>query len=131
MNCGCAKCHDHKFDPIPTRDYYRMQAIFAPVMFSERKLPWQNFENKSGIKEDHERYQRLIKEEGIRSIDSLPEADRPVSHFDKESEKAGHSKVNNKRRQQLNYQLKRANASVYSVFNGAPDKIHILERRIH
>ena len=25
----CAKCHDHKFDPIPTRDYYSMQAVFA------------------------------------------------------------------------------------------------------
>ena len=25
----CAKCHDHKFDPVPTRDYYSMQAIFA------------------------------------------------------------------------------------------------------
>ena len=23
----CASCHDHKFDPIPTRDYYRLQAI--------------------------------------------------------------------------------------------------------
>ncbi len=123
----CAKCHDHKFDPIPTRDYYRMQAIFAPVTFSERKLPWQDFENRIGIKKDHERYQRLIKEKGIRSIISLPEADRPVSQFDKESERAGHSKVNNKRRQQLNYQLKRANPSVFSVINGAPDKIHILK----
>ncbi|MEM7235865.1 MAG: DUF1549 and DUF1553 domain-containing protein, partial [Planctomycetota bacterium] len=25
----CARCHDHKFDPIPTRDYYRVQAVFA------------------------------------------------------------------------------------------------------
>ncbi|MCH2025234.1 MAG: PSD1 and planctomycete cytochrome C domain-containing protein [Verrucomicrobiales bacterium] len=123
----CAKCHDHKFDPIPTRDYYRMQAIFAPVTFSERKLPWQDFENRIGIKKDHERYQRLIKEKGIRSITSLPEADRPVSQFDKESERAGHSKVNNKRSQQLNYQLKRANPFVFSVINGAPDKIHILK----
>ncbi|MEC8906779.1 MAG: PSD1 and planctomycete cytochrome C domain-containing protein [Verrucomicrobiota bacterium] len=123
----CAKCHDHKFDPIPTRDYYRMQAIFAPITFSERKLPWQNFENKKGIKQDHERYQRLMKEKGIRSITSLPEADRPVSQFDEESEKAGHSKINNKRRQQLNYQLKRAKPSVFSVLNGAPDKIHILK----
>ena len=25
----CAKCHDHKFDPIPTRDYYALQAVFG------------------------------------------------------------------------------------------------------
>ncbi len=25
---GCARCHDHKFDPIPTRDYYALAAIF-------------------------------------------------------------------------------------------------------
>ena len=28
MTLGCARCHDHKFDPIPTRDYYAMAGIF-------------------------------------------------------------------------------------------------------
>ena len=28
LTIGCARCHDHKFDPIPTRDYYRMLAAF-------------------------------------------------------------------------------------------------------
>lgn len=32
MTVGCARCHDHKFDPIPQRDYYRMQAIFQPAV---------------------------------------------------------------------------------------------------
>ncbi len=32
LTVGCARCHDHKFDPIPQRDYYRMQAIFAPAV---------------------------------------------------------------------------------------------------
>ncbi len=26
---GCARCHDHKFDPLPQADYYRLQAFFA------------------------------------------------------------------------------------------------------
>ena len=28
---GCARCHDHKFDPIPQRDYYALAAVFAGV----------------------------------------------------------------------------------------------------
>lgn len=28
LTAGCAKCHDHKFDPIPTRDYYGLLGIF-------------------------------------------------------------------------------------------------------
>jgi cytochrome c553 len=32
LTVGCARCHDHKFDPIPQRDYYRMQAIFVPAV---------------------------------------------------------------------------------------------------
>ncbi len=32
----CARCHDHKFDPIPTRDYYRLQAVFAGVDRGDR-----------------------------------------------------------------------------------------------
>ncbi len=28
MTLGCARCHDHKFDPVPTEDYYSLAAIF-------------------------------------------------------------------------------------------------------
>src|SRR5256885_4193046 len=31
MTYGCARCHDHKFDPILQKDYYRLQAFFAPL----------------------------------------------------------------------------------------------------
>ncbi|HUQ91980.1 MAG TPA: DUF1553 domain-containing protein [Bryobacteraceae bacterium] len=31
ITLGCARCHDHKFDPIRHTDYYRMQAFFAAV----------------------------------------------------------------------------------------------------
>jgi mono/diheme cytochrome c family protein len=35
LTVGCARCHDHKYDPIPQRDYYRMQAIFFPFRKTE------------------------------------------------------------------------------------------------
>lgn len=31
LTIDCAKCHDHKFDPIPQRDYYSLQSIFYPA----------------------------------------------------------------------------------------------------
>ena len=33
----CARCHDHKFDPLLQRDYYRLQAFFAPFQPTEGK----------------------------------------------------------------------------------------------
>jgi mono/diheme cytochrome c family protein len=32
LGMGCARCHDHKFDPILRRDYYRLQAFYAPLL---------------------------------------------------------------------------------------------------
>ncbi len=37
LTVGCARCHDHKFDPISHRDYYSLSAIFAGSV--EREIP--------------------------------------------------------------------------------------------
>ncbi|MEZ5355982.1 MAG: PSD1 and planctomycete cytochrome C domain-containing protein [Bryobacteraceae bacterium] len=49
LTLGCARCHDHKFDPLPTKDYYRMQAIFATTEFARPRLPFLPTENTSGL----------------------------------------------------------------------------------
>ena len=36
MTVHCARCHDHKFDPIPQADYYSLQAVFAGVDRADR-----------------------------------------------------------------------------------------------
>ncbi len=38
LSIGCARCHDHKFDPITAKDYYAMQAFVAGVEYQEREL---------------------------------------------------------------------------------------------
>jgi len=39
LSVGCARCHDHKYDPIPAEDYYRFAATFASTIRSEVDVP--------------------------------------------------------------------------------------------
>jgi hypothetical protein len=38
LTVACAQCHDHKFDPIPTQDYYSLQGVFASSQLHEWPL---------------------------------------------------------------------------------------------
>ena len=37
ITLGCARCHDHKYDPFTQRDYYAMQAVFAGTSYGNRR----------------------------------------------------------------------------------------------
>lgn len=49
VTLGCARCHDHKFDPIRQSDYYRMQAYFAGTL--EHDFPLSSREERSAWEE--------------------------------------------------------------------------------
>src|SRR5262249_36519713 len=39
LTVNCARCHDHKFDPVSQMEYYRLAAVFAGVRHGERDAP--------------------------------------------------------------------------------------------
>ncbi|WP_442505232.1 PSD1 and planctomycete cytochrome C domain-containing protein [Novipirellula sp. SH528] len=56
----CAKCHDHKFDPVPTRDYYGMMAVFSTTQFAERHAPFLRSESQSNFDSANEWVQQKL-----------------------------------------------------------------------
>ncbi len=56
----CFKCHDHKFDPLPTRDYYRVYAAFAGTQIAERPVPFLPEESREGFTESKKRTEALL-----------------------------------------------------------------------
>ncbi|MFN0171940.1 MAG: DUF1553 domain-containing protein [Bryobacteraceae bacterium] len=44
LTLGCARCHNHKYDPLPTKDYYRIEAFFSPTIADVQDLPFHQYE---------------------------------------------------------------------------------------
>ncbi|MSO21793.1 MAG: DUF1553 domain-containing protein [Acidobacteria bacterium] len=44
VTLGCARCHNHKYDPIPTKDYYRIESFFSPMNVDLRDAPFHQYE---------------------------------------------------------------------------------------
>lgn len=52
LTVGCARCHDHKFDPIAQTDYYGIQAVFAGVQHGERVLRPKDYQERAKESEE-------------------------------------------------------------------------------
>ncbi|GMV93874.1 MAG: hypothetical protein AMXMBFR82_36520 [Candidatus Hydrogenedentota bacterium] len=68
LTVGCAKCHDHKFDPISQRDYYRMRAMIAGVKHGEQELPDPNREKRLAKVDEAQSELRAIESELLKFV---------------------------------------------------------------
>lgn len=65
MGIGCAKCHDHKYDPLVQEDYFRLQAVFTSFSAVDRVPLLDSLERseyEAQLQQWREKYQRLLDE---------------------------------------------------------------------
>jgi hypothetical protein len=62
LTVACARCHDHKFDPIPTEDYYALAGVFASTQMFNRPLSEKVSRNGGGEASDPEEALHVVRE---------------------------------------------------------------------
>ena len=62
LSVGCARCHDHKYDPIPQRDFYRLQAFFNAVQVENVDVPFRDPEFATLAKSQVAKYRDLTRD---------------------------------------------------------------------
>jgi len=145
----CFKCHDHKFDPLPTRDYYRMYAAFSGTQLAERAAPFLKQENRSGLNQKKAITQRLwdfaktkhnelyqkqeaaarkwYAQNGKEYLDAnarrkLPDEEKPPRHVGLSPEEQGRLKVRMQDDWIWKRRLERYQPMVQGVYNGPTPK---------
>lgn len=78
VTLGCARCHEHKFDPVPQRDYYAVKAVFEGVQHGERS--WRRPEEVDREREGVDARQRwAFLEKELETFEVFAQTRRPES----------------------------------------------------
>jgi mono/diheme cytochrome c family protein len=73
LTVACARCHDHMFDPIPTRDYYALHGVFSSVYEPDDKPMLPTALKAEQLADFQEKYTQLSKELQRRYLDTVDE----------------------------------------------------------
>ena len=74
LTVACARCHDHKYDPIPTSDYYALAGVFAGTDMYNRPLPDKE-KNKDGQAKKPEDSVHIVREGKPRNLNVMIRGD--------------------------------------------------------
>ena len=78
LSLNCAKCHDHKYDPLRQEDYYAMRAFFEPLQARLDVLPGEPDLERDGIPRVFDGTPDIPTYRFIRGEDTKPDVSRPI-----------------------------------------------------
>jgi hypothetical protein len=78
LTINCARCHDHKYDPIPQRDYYRLRAVFEPYDIRTDPLPGEPDPAKHGLPHVYDARPDAPTHLFLRGDEKRPETGKPL-----------------------------------------------------
>jgi hypothetical protein len=79
LTMNCAKCHDHKYDPIKQTDYYRLRAFFEPYQVRTDQLPGEADHEKDGVPRAFDCNLETPTYLFVRGDDKQPVKDQPLA----------------------------------------------------
>ncbi len=147
----CARCHDHKYDPIPTKDVYQVQAVLATTQFADRPAAYLPSENLALLQQQKERIAGLIQrtkeeqeaiskkeedavrlwyiEQGRKYVSrdkrrKLPQAQRPPIQLGLTYKDLGYAKFLYKTKEIWTKEMLQFEPTAFSVYNGPNRVVH-------